>query len=1158
VTVPAPLVGRDVELAALRTALKQTAGGNGGLVALVGEAGVGKTRLAIELGHEARARGAVVAWGRCHEAEALPGYWPWLHVLRALAAEVDDDPAPAAALRALEEPDTQAASTLAPPGSARLELFDRVSAALAGIARRGPLVVILDDLHWADGSSLHLLEFAARALAESAVLFVVTHRPTSPDHQSDAASARPDVARLGRRIPVAGLHPDAVAELLARALGVRPRADVVAAVHAASQGNPFFVLEMAALLPTSELASPPPHGSPAVPLTLGLRQVIARRLAPLPGATRDLLTAAAILGPEFDLAPLEAVLGESPEQVLDTVEPAVRAGVVREVAGALRRWTFSHALVREALHDALTPAERAQLHRRAGEALERVGRADVDALLPELAHHFYEAARGGDPAKAAHYGQRAGSAALDRAAYEEAVRHFERARHAAALVPGNDRQRLAILVGLAEAHGGAGDLPAAEAAFGEALPLARALGATEFGDAVVRYGLVRAEMGILDERLVALLEEAIQALPAEDSALRARLLSRLASGLHLQRGALSRRRQLADEAAGMARRVGEPTTLAFVLCNRLVALLGPDNLGERLTAADEILVLSHRAGYRTAALSALTFRVHDLLELADHAAFLGAVERFARLADEARQPFYRWHAATFRAAVALVEGRFGDAEGLATEALALGQRAQSQTALLHYGQQLIKLRGEQGRLDEVLPMVEMAAAEASTVPAWRCSLADLYSVTGRREQARIEFEALATDGFAGIPRDTSWLVAMCLVANVCTDLEDRRRARQLYALLQPYAGMVAASRPAVVAVQPVDGQLGRLATVLGRWSDAARHFDAALDLSTRMRGRPWIAHTQHEYAAMLLARGRPGDRERARALLAEARRTAEELGMQLLLGWIRRTLSRTGPVPRDDVALAMPREEREEREVDLATAVGARVGRRTPVVHLVARGGPPTLVAPSEAHDGARRGSFQREGDVWTIIHDGRVTRLRHAVGLAHLAHLLVHPGEDVHVTDLVERAQVREPRPDRMPDGTTATRADLGDAGAALDAQARADYRHRLGELRDELGEAERFNDVGRAERVRREIDFLGRELSRGVGLGGRERHAASTVERARVSVAKAIRYAIDKIAPHDAALAEHLRVAVRTGTVCTYAPDDARARRLDGVGSDRTVLTS
>ena len=1101
-------VGREAELGILCAELTAALRGEGQLVILAGEPGIGKTRTAAALAAQARELGASVAWGRCHEGEGAPVYWPWVQALGLYAAEHHDAPASeVAALLPILRAGTALPVTDGVPERARFELCDRVATALTAAARAQPLLVVLDDLHWADAGSLVLLEFLARQLESIPLLVLGTLRDVELQQRPDVAPLLSAVVRLGRSVPLAGLARSAVQELLSDRLGRAPEGLLVDEVLGLTEGNPFFVIEVAHLLERTPAAGASAGlGTPAVPP--GAQELLRQRLAPLPARSLRLLEAAAVMGREFELQLLAIVLEESPEAILEALSPALALSLVREVPGALRSYAFTHALMREALYLGLAPGVRARLHRAVGEAMEAVGSPD-DVLLPALAHHFFAAAQGTDPTKAIRYGCEAGERALRLLAFEEGVRHFERALAAIALA-GDEAARLRAMVGSADALHGTGEPARAEAVFRDAVVVAQRLGPSAFAETVLRFADARAESGMLDVEMNTLLEQAMTALPPEPTSVRARLMARLAAGLHLQPGAELRRKRLADEAAAMARALAEPATLGYVLTRRLVGLLGPDHLDERLATTDELL--SAKSKSRAAELEALIFRVDDLAERGDRVGLDHALAVFEQTVRSFRHPYFVWTAASFRAAMALLEGRFGEAEVVAAEALSLGQQAQTRTALLRFAQQFFMLRGWQARLAEVEPFIETGVAETAVVPAWRCGLADFYSVSGREAEARREFEALAASDFSMLPRDTNWLTAMVLLAGVCARLGDVRRAALLYDLMRPYAGRIAVARPLVVMVGLVDQRLGALAGMQGRYEVAEQHFAGASALAERMRGLPWQADIRHQWAKMLCRRGGRGDRERADTLLGEADAIARPLGMALLLGWIAATrdVLRSGETA-IRAGLAEPG----------ANSSGNARGAAAPVPGMATAGSAP----------GPRGGTFHCDGGIWTLVFEGRTTRVRDMLGMGHLARLLGQPERDVHVTDLVASAY------GRRRDAPAAQQA-FGDAGEMLDARARAGYEARLRDAHEELGEARQLNDRGRVERLADEIELLTAELSRAYGLGGRTRRAGSANERARVAVTRAIKYAIDRIAEHDLALAEHLRIAVRTGTFCVYAP--------------------
>lgn len=610
-------VGRDAELHALRAELDAALSGEGRLVVLLGEPGIGKTRIALALAAEARERGAAVVWGRCHESDGAPAYWPWLQVL---GAHVADLPAAAvedvAAVRAALCAGTGRADAHEVPERARFELFDRVVAGLTAAAQPRPLLVVLDDLHWADAGSLRLLEFVARELGTIPLLVLGTARDTELAQRADLAALLAAVVRLGRSLPLLGLSASDLRDLLTDRLGRIPEDHLVAEVAGLTDGNPFFVIEM-----LHWQAARRGDAQRATPLPPGVQELLRQRLAPLPAVSRRLLEVAAVVGRDFDLAPLAAVLGEPPDALLAALAPALSAGIVREMGGVLQRYSFTHALMRETVYKDLAASARIAQHAAIGAALEAAGARD-DVERAALAYHFFEAAQGGNPGKAIRYGCEAGERALGVLAFEEAVRHFERAL-AAAAVGVDDAMQLRLLAGLAEAVHGAGDPARAEILFSDAIAVARRCGDSTFAETVLRYAGVRAEFGATDVEMNVLLEEAVDALPPHPGALRARLMVRLAAGLSLQPGAERRRRALADEATAVARRLGDPATLAFVLERQLIGLLGPDTLEERLATTEEIL--STKTSSRQAALSALVFRADDLAQRG----FYDLLEQFA-------------------------------------------------------------------------------------------------------------------------------------------------------------------------------------------------------------------------------------------------------------------------------------------------------------------------------------------------------------------------------------------------------------------------------------------------------------------------------------------------------------------------------------------------
>jgi len=469
-----PFVGREAELAELRRLVAEAEGGRGRLVLVTGEAGIGKTRTtehALEDVPPAR-----VFWGRCHETEGAPAYWPWRQVLRAYArsrptdqlrAELADAASDVAQLvpELTERLGSPAAADVAPE-HARFLLFDAVAGWLRRASARALLVLAFDDLHWADSGSLLLLRSVASELRDSRLVLVGLYRDAEMRRLEGAPRILGELARVSERVPLVGLDEAHVAAFVASVGGEKPSPGLARAIHRATDGNPFFLTETTELLRAEGRLGAASGDGVRIPDTV--RDVLRRRLDPTSGETRRVLAAAAVLGREVDLPALAALTERAVPEVLGLLEPARSLGLVVEVAGRPDRSRFTHALVQATLLDELVAAERAALHRRAGEVLERLYAKDPTPHFGALAHHFFEASTLGDLPKAIGYATRAGQHAMETLGFEEAASHFERALRAARAAGGQAYDRLALLRQLGEAQRRAGDEERARAKIGRA------------------------------------------------------------------------------------------------------------------------------------------------------------------------------------------------------------------------------------------------------------------------------------------------------------------------------------------------------------------------------------------------------------------------------------------------------------------------------------------------------------------------------------------------------------------------------------------------------------------------------------------------------------------------------------------------------------------
>ena len=1079
-------VGRERELDGLRAVYEDAAAGRGRLVMLVGEPGIGKTRTAEELAAYARGRGAQVLWGPCHEADGAPAYWPWVQILRQILREGDpafaDQGSTADVLQLLPELSeadrSRSFGSEIHPEHARFRLFDAVTTFLKDAAERRPLMLVLDDLHWADRPSLLILQFLAREIPTTRILLVGTYRHTDIGRQHPLTETLGELSR-GEGVILRGLSEDDVARFI-EAMGHSPSAELVSSLYSTTEGNPFFVAETMRLLASEGRLDGRGAG---IAIPMGARMLIGRRLDRLSQDCNELLSVAAVSGTTFSSDVLERISDLTGDRLLGVLDEAIAAGVIEEAPGTWGRYRFAHALIRETLYEELSTARRIRVHRATAEALEQMP-SGGETMLADIARHFFEAAKGGDIDKAIVYTKRAGDRASELLAFEDAVDHYRRALQVLELKEGHEeRTRIDLLLALGAAQARAGDADGARDSFFDAADIARRIGDPELrAMAALGFGggLEASEVsGHVDETAVRLMQEAVSALPPEDGALRARLLGRLAAATYWS-APLAERDGMSREAIEMARRLGDPSVLAAALSSRRYAMWSPENIDDRMNGAAEILRLSEEVGDKERALQAHRWLLADLLEKGDLGGAEAEIEAHARLADELRQKIYIGYSRMFRGMRAMWRGDFDEAERLAREGEEIGRSIGHYLAVGFYHAQMFRILWERGDL----PSLEDAMAEmrtslgrtglltASSAPGVTATFGFALAEFGKIDEARLLFEQLCGDDVNDVPRGYHWLVAVSHLAGICAIVGDRKRAEDLYPLLEPFADrLVVGGPPPFTVFGPAAYFLGALAVLLERHDEAAAHLETAIRIATAFKSRPMIARARVEYAALLADR----DPERARAMAAGAFAVAEELGMHAVAARAR--------------SLA-------------AGAVG------------------PAVVAHTSAPEAGP--VFRREGEYWALAFEGPVFRLKDQKGLGHIARLLARPGKEILALDLAGSG-IDDP----------------GHAGEVLDAAARADYKRRLADLAEELEDAERDNDEGRAARAREEIEALTDQLTAAVGLGGRSRKAASIPERARVSVRNAIASALKVIRRHDEAMWRHLSKALRTGNLCSYDPE-------------------
>ena len=887
-------VGRGPELQVLREALERAAVDTACLTLLLGEAGVGKTRLVLELAHSAAAEGWTVLTGRCHGDATVPSFWPWTQALQAALRDLSPeqrDALPQLPLLSSLVPDLAggAGGGDREKDVSRQLLFDAVADLLRELSRQAPVVVLVDDAHWMDPASLALTLHVCRVLGDSPVALVLAAR--DPYDEDDGGTTVPALAQAAERtLRLGGLTETETASFLETALQLplTPGSWLLHELHERTDGNPFYLAELVRLLRSEDRVTP--DGVVLLPaeqtVPSSVRGVLHRRLQHITPACAELLQVMSVLGRQVALPLLANVAQLEPGQALQLLDEAVEARLVVEVPGPAAEFRFAHALVREALYDELRATRRAQLHRRAMNALLEMHTHAREAPAAELAHHAVHAAVDGDVAPAVAWSLRAGRAAALAAAHEDAVLHLGRAVELAVTVP----LPLPDVPGFGELLLELGD---AQRRLGQSeqarLTFMRAAGEAITGDdpqllarSALGYGLGLGGFGYVahaDGVLLSLLEEALAALGEEDSSLRMRVLARLSTELYFT-PFRSRRLLLSRQALEMAQRLGNTTDELLAVYSRTMAVLGPDHLDERRRTADRVIWLA-----RTLADPEMSFRGHHLrlmaiLETGSLEQARAEAASCRRIADQHRQSAHLWQATVFEAMLALADGRHDEALALSTRGLEEGRRGSTDMAQVMHGAQLLVVHWAQGRLAGLLDGVRAFADDYPYAPAWRAALAFCLTELERFDEARAELDVMAARDFTDIPEDGNFLATAGLLAHTAARLGDVARSRQLEEKLRPYADRHVVIAAGAVAFTSLRLALGAVRAACGDLDAAVRDVTAAHELH-QARGTPaYAVWSAEELVRLLLARRRSTDLDVARETLAEALPVARALGMR--------------------------------------------------------------------------------------------------------------------------------------------------------------------------------------------------------------------------------------------------------------------------------------
>ncbi|MGC4093795.1 MAG: AAA family ATPase [Polyangiaceae bacterium] len=939
---PRPFVGRARELSELAAGLEAARSGRGSLFLLAGEAGIGKTRLSDELSQSARDGGFGVYWGRSWEVGGAPAYWPWILVLRGLVRDAARLGLGESRVRALSRLLPELGDDAEPPSAeldqARFQLFDSVARALHEASLREPLLVVLEDLHAANPSSLALLLFVAQGLRGAALCVVGTYRADEVRLEPERVDVLRRISREGSCLTLRRFDRVEVLGMLS-GLADAPSDALLGEVCRATEGHPLFVDEVRRML-LGRAPGEPPLSRLSIPENV--RSAISERLARLDADARALVEVAAVIGRELTLSTLAGALGLERARLSETTRRALAAGVLVELTP--EAYAFSHALVRDALLNELSKERLSELHTLAADVLEQSGAPE--AALGEVALHLL-AAQGLVGAERALSGaRRAAERAMSAFAFEDAAAIVERALEVIAESDCDRRLWCECLLLLGEAQVRAHR--DGHAACERAAELARSLGDAELSARAALALGAEISIGEVNRALLRLLEAALGLLPEQPSRLRARVLARLAGAL--QPAADPRIPiELARRAIAMARELGHDETLLSVLIGAGSALIDYADVAERLDVDRETLLLAERARDRARCFRAQLRLFFDYSELGSSADAAAALRACQALGPELGRPRYLFHLALMQASDAARGGRFAEALGFADEARNIAQRADDPLlpiSLAFFGYALRVAARDDAALLECVPSYATtplppvgAQLFRSLMLALACARRGLGPLT-KQHLSQVPWQAL---------QQNLEIVPVWLYAEACLCLPEPFDAEALLTALLPQRGrFVCWGVFGAATLAPYSLTLGRLCQRLGRAEDAQSYLEEARAQCLACGALPALAEVELYLASWLLENPNAERRARATTLLASAKEFAQRAKMSGLL-----------------------------RQLEASQA-------------------------PTEASGDSLALTLTPTGDVFRVEYSGRVCHVKDTRGMRLLADLLANPGRELHVLTLV------------------------------------------------------------------------------------------------------------------------------------------------------------
>ncbi len=899
------LVGRAAELAEFDGALARIESGRGQVMAITGEAGIGKTRLLADLADRAGNQSNLVLWSQMLETPGAPPYSLWIPVLRKCVQGLDESTFSkkfgdirlelSVVLPELGRGSKAPVVDETSPGSDHYRLFDAVSRVLLHQVERHHLVLLLDNLQIADQSSLALLRYFCQQIPNAPVLVALACRDSDLSRNSPVKSTLRALSTGAAftKLVLSGISKDDVAEMLLRQVGQLPSESVIVSVYQQSGGNPLFVSEVGAMLAQQPSGSLESGANLHFHIPDSLTEVISARLESLPASTFKMLEIAAVLGREFDVALLCAISGKRLDHVHSQLKDAEAEGVISSTG--LSRYQFYHVLYREFLYGELSAATRAYWHLKAGEYLEVQYQDGKLVSLAQLAYHFFEATPASDPGQTADYCVQAAGAAIAGRAYSEATVLYERALQVLEFESeSNSSRRFEIQIAMGKSQYQSGQLNAATHSMLKAALLAHHLRWwNRLAEALIAFQSYCQQSGLRHVVSVPLHKILQKHLPPDETTLHARVSASLANAYRM-----AAKPELAKDSfqqgVKLARESGDPNVLLTCLIKG-AWVVGRDRHGAEkgLAIAEESLQLAKQLRKPKLIVDALT---DILFQLSD----LGRIDELALTLTELRQQAEQEHLVHFlaihkgfEAAIAILRGRW-------TDAIRLAQSGLSQTPVRgvfglegRYAFQMFAIKKAQGSLDEVADQVKRMIEENPDAELWLPGQILLHCEVGQESLARAALERLGD--LDQLPRDDLYTIALIYLAESCAKLQDVSRCQRLYELLLPYRGLNA-SLGGTIMVGAVSGYLAILAVTNGEGDAARALFEEAMAMNEAMGAAPALAQFAVEFARFLFASDDSQDHARARQLLARARTIANKYE----LGAVREALRSVSETSQED------------------------------------------------------------------------------------------------------------------------------------------------------------------------------------------------------------------------------------------------------------------